>query len=272
MTKQKSAVYVWDFTGKAEGVSVDQMKKFFKEHCKKWAFSIEKGEKTGYEHYQCRVSFKSKTRSPPMAPCHGKWTPTHEDNIENEFYVLKEDTRLAGPWTDRDKEVYIPRQYRGKENTLFPWQQTIWDQLDSFDERKINVVVDPIGCQGKSVLCSLAMLHKNGYWIPSENDGLKLIQSVCDMLMANEDHQPGPMFVDLPRAMDQRELLGMYRAVEQIKAGRVYELRNKFAMWWFDSPQIWVFCNTVPILSALTEDRWTFWKILPDKTLIRVFA
>ena len=40
------------------------------------------------------------------------------------FYQMKEATRIEGPWTDEDKEIYIPRQFRIIK--FYPWQQAVY--------------------------------------------------------------------------------------------------------------------------------------------------
>lgn len=266
-----SACCVWDFTIGEKYVDKEALITTLKKHCKKWSFQLEQGEESGYTHYQGRISLKMKKRKPELIKAfeikEASYRPTSNENKDNDFYAVKEDTRIAGPWTDKDQEIYIPRQYRGIKEKFYPWQQDIWDRLEDFEPRIINIVYDPVGGKGKSTLRSLAMLLKNGYRLPSENDGLKCIQSMCDMLIAKQDRTPGPIFVDLPRAMDQRELHGMYRALEQIKDGHVYELRHRYQEWWFDSPQIWVFCNTMPEGAYLSKDRWKVWTIEEDLSL-----
>lgn len=69
------------------------------------------------------------------------------------------------------------------------------------------------------------------------------------------------MFFDMPRAMPKQALHGLYTAIEQIKKGKVYDLRYHYKDWWFDSPQIWVFSNTMPDRSLLSADRWKVWTV-----------
>jgi len=272
-SRNMNACCVYDFTDwNLDNEEI--IRTWLKKYAKAWTFQEEPGDKTGRLHYQGRFSLKLKKREGELAalarkewPLDGKFTITSNENKSNTFYVTKEG-RTRGPWTDKDVEKYVPRQFRNLENKLYPWQQYIWDTAGNFDPRKINVIIDKLGCQGKSTIRSLIMLHKNGYRVPSENDGLKCIQSVCDMLTARQDHQPGPMFIDLPRAMEQKELYGLYRAIETIKDGHVYELRNRYSEWWFDSPQIWVFTNTEPPRNALTGDRWIVWTIGTNRDLI----
>lgn len=270
-THVENACCVWDITIPEKDTSINELRSIFKKMCKKWGFQLEAGDKTGYRHYQCRISLKVKQREGAAKDTIGirsaHFTPTSSANQGNLFYVFKEDTRIDGPWCDTDVELYIPRQYRGLVDRFYPWQKTVWDQFDTFDPRRINVVFDPIGDQGKSTLAALAELLKNGYDLPPENDGLKLIQSTCNMLMAKEDRTPGPIFIDLPRSMDQTQLFGLYKAIEQIKKGKVYDMRNHYKQWWYDSPQVWVFCNTMPETGYVSRDRWKFFTITKDKAL-----
>lgn len=260
---------IFQFRHSADIKSVNEIKEWCRKWGKAWVFQKEKGD-TGYIHYQGRISLIKK-RTIAAAKNIMKedgFLPQYFEPESNNckagteaFYVTKHDTRIEGPWSDQDKIIYVPRQYRGLLEKLYPWQQKIWDQFDEFDDRYINIVYDPIGKRGKSTLRSLAMLYKNGYRIPPENDGLKVIQSVCNMLMGKQDHQPGPLFLDLPRSMNQDELYGLYKSIEMIKDGPVYDLRNHYKEWWYDSPQIWVFCNTLPKKSYVSADRWVLWTI-----------
>lgn len=198
----------------------------------------------------------------------GHYSPTATANAGSLFYVTKEGTRVDGPWTDQDPEVYIPRQYRGIMDNLRPWQQQIWDGRKTFQDRIVNVVYDPDGNNGKSTLAALFELHDAGIDMPPCNDGEKLIQSLCNILMKTNCRDPKALFIDLPRSMDQTKLFGMYVAIEQIKKGKVYDFRYKYDKWWFDAPQIWVFCNAEPHRGYVSRDRWKFWRISSESKLV----
>ena len=55
-------MYTYDFTLGCEFCDVETLKKLLSEHCKKWVFQKEQDEKTGYLHFQGRVSLKEKKR------------------------------------------------------------------------------------------------------------------------------------------------------------------------------------------------------------------
>jgi hypothetical protein len=265
-------IAVWDWTlpkgdRENEGVqqTVDQL-------FKKYTYQLEEGKETGYVHYQGRGSLHKKRRFDELkkiataagwGDCH--FTPSSKESQKGDcFYTVKLDTRIDGPWTDKDKQeaAYIPWQYQGLDQTLRPWQQAVWETADVRDARTINLIFDELGNNGKSTIASLMDLHKRGLDLPPMNDAEKLIQSVADILIARQERNPKVMFVDMPRAMDKKRLGGMYTAIEQIKKGKVYDTRYAYKEWWFDSPQIWVFTNIEPDLSFLSRDRWKLWTIV----------
>jgi hypothetical protein len=270
-------IAVWDWTLPAGDRTDDEVLDTAKKLFKKYAFQLEQGD-SGYLHYQGRGSLQKKRRFTELKAladkigwndCH--WSPSSTASQKGDcFYPTKEDTRVRGPWTDKDQPaMYVPRQYRDLEKKLHPWQQTVWDSADTFDARSINLIYDAEGGKGKSTLASLMDLHRKGIDLPPMNDAEKLIQSVADILMARELRTPGVVFVDLPRAMDKKRLGGLYTAIEQIKKGKVYDIRYTYKEWWFDSPQIWVFTNIEPDLTLLSRDRWKIWTI-EDMDLVPV--
>lgn len=277
------AKYVYDFTLSADKFDGNHLilKDFLKSFCKKWGFQreISKGD---YDHYQGRISLLEKLRITQVIQIfHDKKIMANISNTSSASakasmfynYVTKEDTRIEGPWTDKNSIIkYIPRQFRNKENTLLPWQQTVSDMFeyfkgDGFCDRKINVIYDKQGNNGKSTLAHLMRLHLNGVVLPSVNDGEKLCQSCCDIMMGKEIRTSVPVFIDLPRAMDKSRLYGIYSAVETILSGYVYDVRHKYRDWDFDTPFVWVCTNMEPDDSMLSKDRWNVW-VIKNKQLI----
>lgn len=276
MSTNQLAVYDWTLSAK-EGAEDERdsadVRKAIKTLFKKWAFQKERGD-SGYVHYQGRGSLFKKRRPQEVKKLFEEvgygdvhLSPSSNNSQQGElFYVIKADTRIEGPWTDKDQEeVYVPRQYRGLKDNLRPWQQEVWDSADKFDPRSIHLIYDPDGNNGKSTIASLMDLYRRGIDLPPMNDAEKLIQSVADIFIARELREPKVVFVDLPRAMDKKRLGGLYTAIEQIKKGKVYDLRYHYKEWWFDSPQMWVFTNLEPDLSMLSRDRWVLHTIEDQK-------
>lgn len=245
---------------------------------KQWVFQLEKCPTSGRLHYQGRMSLIKKKRkgelitllaASPLRGLHVMETVTA--NVTGFDYQMKMDTRVEGPWDDKSwkEPAYIPRQYRGLIDRVWPWQRQVLDSRQNFDDRLVNMVVDVRGCNGKSTVAALGDLHYGGIDLPPVGDHKELLQCCCDILMAKQCRDPGLVFVDLPRSltMDVKRFSPFMTAIEQIKKGKVFEMRFHYKEWWFDSPQVWVFANHPPNLDYMSVDRWRFFTIDAFKNL-----
>lgn len=289
MTSKQCAV--WDLTIrriKLDGVEMppdfigNSLKKLFKF----FIFQAETGEEKGYRHYQFRGSLHKKTYKNPLLKMLCKAlnvdlkdaphvSPTAGDNTKNFDYVLKDQTREDDKsYRDSDFQQseltapdFVPIQYMGKNENLRPFQKRIFENTKC-DDRLINVIYDPKGKKGKTTTAMLALLFYGGFVAPPFNDSKELIQTVCNYAIDNNKRSVSPIFIDMPRAMKQSELYGLYQGIETIKSGYLYDARHHFKWYLIHSPQIWVFCNTIPDLSYLSPDRWKFWTINENYELI----
>lgn len=261
MVRQESPVCVWDFTLKCDNheTQLPELKSLFATHTKKWAFQLERGD-SGYVHYQGRVSLKQKVRKPQLLsliPGTFKWSITSNENRDNDFYAIKTDTRIDGPWTDKDEPPpYIPRQVRGI--TLRPWQQHIIDDADVWNTRHINIILDVMGGHGKSTIKTYTRSHQLGRFIPFVNDYKDLMRIVMDC------KKEKLYIIDIPRAIQKDKLYQFYAGLETLKDGYAYDDRYHFKDECFDCPNIWVFTNRLPDASLLSRDRWRIWTIEED--------
>lgn len=270
-----NAVHMYDFRISAEGLAPSTVIAQLKSLAKRYTFQLEKGNETGYLHYQGRFSLIKKHRKSELMkmfdlmPVPNYLAPTVNVTYYagDMFYVMKDETRMDGPWSEKIQEKYIPRQYRGMLERLYPYQQQIFDSAEEFDTRTINMIYCPHGNVGKSTIASVCELFANGIDLPPVNDAEKLIQSCCDICEGKGHRAPSPIFVDLPRAMNKDRLNGIYTAIEQIKKGKLFDLRYKYKEYWIDSPQIWVFSNIEPEIDMLSKDRWKLWQIV-NKNLV----
>ncbi|WP_445718333.1 hypothetical protein [Flavobacterium sp.] len=249
----------YDFRYNADGISSDMIKKWLKGIAKRYVFQQEVGD-SGYNHFQGRLSLVKKRRkhealklfeNPP-----NYFEPT--TNIEyysgDAFYQTKIDTRVDGPWTDKDEVIYIPRQVR-EMGGLRPFQQVIVDDVNVWDKRTINLVYCQEGNKGKSCLVSYMRANKLGRALPPVNDYKDLLRMVCDLPTSKL------YLFDMPRAMNKDKMFQFYSAVETIKDGYAYDDRYSFKEKVFDCPNIWIFCNVLPDLGLLSMDRWKIWDI-----------
>lgn len=256
-----NAVYVFDFTiAHEDGTTPDTIKTWCKDIAKKWGFQLERGEDSGYQHYQGRLKLHTKLRLKQFAkqlPGKGHLSITSDGNKSGPAfysYVTKDATRVSGPWTDKDEELYIPRQIREIES-LRQWQQSIVDGLGKWEPRFINVLVDRRGNIGKSVLVGYCRAHGLARKLSYCNDFKDIMRMVCDMPTATA------YFIDMPRAVNKDRLFQLYAAIEEIKNGFAWDDRYHYREKNFDSPVIWVFTNTPPDLNLCSRDRWKIWTV-----------
>jgi len=248
---QRSNICVWDVTIPADRVdNIEILKDKFKIYCKKWVFQKETGI-SGYEHYQGRVSLKVKSRKGPVLGYGEHYSPTSNENEDNDFYCVKEDTRTAGPWSDKD--LYIPKQVRNI--SLYPWQVQILEDAHTWDTRTINCIICPKGNIGKSTLSTYAGARGLARSLP-------MMESYKDYMRMVMDTPKSKLYlVDFPRSMNRVACASFWSAIETIKNGYAYDDRYGFREEYFDCPNIWVFMNTTPDENFLSKDRWKFWEV-----------
>jgi len=146
MIQKMSQVAVYDFTISAVKEEALAVMCELNKIAKKWVFQFERSER-GYEHFQGRLSLIKKKRINELIKlCDSEETPllnkahfsiTSSNGVDTgDFYCMKLDTRVAGPWKNTDQSVkdavdppYIPRQVR-EITHLYPWQQSVRNQLD----------------------------------------------------------------------------------------------------------------------------------------------
>lgn len=267
---------VFDFRANRDYYTKDDLIKWCQANCKKWAFQLEEGdeikpgEEHGYIHWQGRISLMKKRQRHivlKMFTINGKQPnylePTSEKASQGPFfYVMKEDTRLEGPYTDAygsSDNTFIPAHL--KNIKLYQWQQYIIDSKQQRNSRKINLIYDVQGNIGKSTVASIGELIHGGIDVPPLNDFKELVALLCNICMDQNIRDPGLIFIDMPRAQRKDQLYGLYSAIEQIKKGKLYDCRHHYKCWWIESPQVWVFSNTLPDLNFLSIDRWNIWTV-----------
>lgn len=265
MTSRDSACAVWDLTIPKDKITVEDLKHLLSQDCKKWAFQLERGSQSGYEHYQARISLEKKQRQHCVVELFKEISAhvsrTSNANMKNEFYVLKNDTRLDGPWTDRDKE--LPVQYRNPPEKWYVWQKQVLDIIEQKpDERRIYVIFDPIGKHGKSFLRGYLGCRNLVCSIPPLNDFKDIMRMICDRPTSKT------YMIDIPRGMDKKKMNNLIGAIEELKNGYAFDERYSFKEKWFDTPHIFIFTNVEFDKELLSADRWL--TIYPTKEYVDV--
>lgn len=235
----------------------EHLKKVLGKVAKKWCFQLEEGEETGLPHFQGRVSLHKKVRLADVIKLIlPEWKIHWEgerDEAASEFYVQKSETRIAGPWSDKDKPIYIPRQLRGL--TLKGWQLELQGKCREFDSRSIYFVIDPVGGIGKSTFTMYMGIHHGAIDVPptcSTSDDM--CQFVCGAL--GDRKEDIIIMLDVPRSITEKSWPKWISALETMKKGYMYDHRYRATVNRVDSPVVIVFSNELPPASALTGSRW----------------
>lgn len=249
----KNAVFIWDGTLSFDKCSDPQMvKDALKTHAKKWVFQQEAGGTTGYQHFQIKASLKTKTRLPKfLESCH--WSPSHDTTFS---YVTKEDTRIAGPWSDKDEPAYIPKAFRG-DIVLRAWQAKLIQDIkhDARPERTIHAVIDVSGDNGKSFLRNFLKFRHNWVVIPSTCHTAKELLQAALALVGERREVPG-FIIDIPRGTSKRHFFNLAQAIEAIKDGILVDERYAFREHVIEPAPVITFSNWNPPMESLSSDRW----------------
>lgn len=251
----------YDFRYNADDYTPADIKGFLNGIVKSFTFQKEVGD-TGYVHYQGRLRLIKKRRrnkalslfvTPP-----NYFMPTLNSEFYNgdAFYVQKADTRIEGPWTDKDEIKVLTDQLIWYKNQVRrPFQTTLRNLSQIFDMRSIHMIWDPSGNCGKSLLCE-----------DMEYDGLceeVPIYRLMDDIMQWVCSRPiKKCYVfDMPRGMKKDRLGDFYSGIEVIKNGVAFDKRYNAKKKRFSRPVIFVFTNVLPCLDLMSKDRWIIWKV-----------
>jgi len=266
---------VFDLTISENKNTKQQTETIFRKVCKKYTFQLEKGEKTGYMHFQCRVSFfKKKTLNAAKSLFFEAGlekfniTTSSTNSLKGEaFYCMKEDTRVEGPWSDKDEPPIVKTitVRRMDHQGLKEWQGDLLSKVMDenlqpiWDDRHIHLVYDPTGNIGKTAFCEYMHTYRYGSIIPPMYSMEDIVQfAMCRPISRT-------YIVDLPRAMDKRNLASMISGIEVLKSGQLYDKRYKGVFKWIERPNLIVFTNSIPNLEYLSPDRWKIWGIKDDQ-------
>jgi len=182
---------------------------------------------------------------------------------------------VDGPWTSEmnQSDDEEPADITKLKTTVFPWQKAIyeWSIEPGYEERTINVMVDPEGCSGKSK-CKryIKWMNKDATDCPPYEDFKDMTRFVFSMI--KERKTRNCFFIDIPRSFDPKDkkIRKMWGALETIKDGNLFEDRFCGKSKMITPPKIWVFTNGWPPLDVLSKDRWKFWGRNEKNELVRI--
>lgn len=239
----------------------EEIKGFLTGIAKSYVFQKEKGD-SGYVHYQGRLRLqKKRRRTTALALFKTKpnyFQPTVASEFLNgdAFYMIKEDTRIEGPWADTDEVKVLTRQLKWYfEQEERPFQKQLREESTIFDMRAIDLIWDVTGCCGKSLFSESLEYQGHSEEIPPFRLMDDIFQWVCSRPIK------ACYVVDMPRGMKKDKLGDFYSGIEVIKNGVAYDKRYNAKKVRFDRPRIYVFTNTLPCLDLMSKDRWNIWKV-----------
>mgnify|MGYP000490907857 CR=1 FL=1 len=229
----------------------------------KFIFQLERGEKTNRLHYQGQVKLDTKMRLQQFkaAVAHlipnAHLTPTSTDGSTNaEFYAMKAETKVEGPWADKD---YIFPDY----SDIAPpsgWQITARDLLLAPPlKRFIYWIWEDTGCTGKSDFTTWMELNHSCMGL-----GLSLAP---DNFYAVSEFPRRCYIFDIPRTLPKRfDWAEVYMSLEKIKDRNFLSTKYKPKKVLLPViPHVVVFSNQAPDLTTLSVDRWKIFKIINNE-------
>lgn len=264
MEEPQNQLVHWDITSFDTTVGVEAVTKFLNNYCNTWCFQLER-TKEGQPHYQMRIRLKNKLRKKKATELihqilpTAHLSPTSSFNMNNCFYVMKEDSKIDGPWKDTDPKfneggLYIQKKLR-TEPKWYPWQEKVIEMIEKEpDDRTVHVIIKR-GNVGGSTLAKYLHMHGKARRIPCMDNMKELMQCVLGAPAAPA------YFVDLPKGIDAYKLRGFFTGIEEIKNGYAYDPRHKWKENYYEPAHVFVFTNSMPDTSTLVIDRWKLWEI-----------
>jgi len=243
---------------------------------KQWCYQIERASRL---HYQGWFKLKEKKRLTPLAKeLQGLGLTGVHLSVEsmggNFSYCMKEDTRVDGPWMDKEKKKEAQKEKRAdkyqreeeKWEELRPFQIQIRDMIrEPIHKRHIHWVCDEAGNAGKTAfLVNLIQTEEDctyhGYGRAS------------DILSQVVKEGPYRTYLFNLTRSKQSDLgvQDLYQALESIKDGAVRAQKFDGGLMLFKIPHVFVMSNSMPDLKLLSMDRWRLWRIRPDYSMIHV--
>lgn len=238
-------LYRWVFTLPIES-QASQLSELLAGFCKEWYFQGEKGEETGYEHWQGCLSLIKKEYFcgvKNLLPGKAHIEPCR-DWFAAKNYSNKKETRIEGPYSHKTEFVdtleYI---------NMYGWQKDLIKELEEKpNDRKIIWFYDKIGMNGKTQLCKWLIVHRDAAYFDGGAKG--------DISYAYKGQKI--VLFNFPRT---KEGYVSYDSIESLKDGiffsKKYESRTKV----FNSPHVVVMANFKPELEKLSLDRWDLRKL-----------
>jgi hypothetical protein len=244
----------WDEAQQEEGRL--KLLAFLENKCHEWIFQKEKGDETGLVHFQCYIKMREKNHLQTMinkvqkaglAGGHVQICSTNGREALKE-YSMKDDTRIDGPWTSKQKAV----KRKACTVALCPWQEKMFKHFAEKEAgpRSIWWIYDETGNSGKDFLTQ-QLVECLGW--ESIAAGYKADMLNC--LVSGNPHAPG-FFINIPRSTGKYDFKELAGFVELAKALTITSLKYKSETIKRDKPAwILVTANQRPDKKWWSADR-----------------
>lgn len=234
-----------------------------------FVFQLEKGEKKKKLHYQGHLKFTDNTKVrlktfyndvKHFMPYVHASPSSRKGSKKAEFYCMKEEGRVKGPWCDDD---YVMPDYTDFKRPLRGWQVDAHKMIEGTpDERSVIWLWEHEGQSGKSVFKN-SLIFNDGF-IPL---GLNSHSNNAAIVNKTYDRAKG-YILDIPRTRGEGfKYEEIYQIIEQIK-DRVL-VNTKYEVDVITLPRrvhLIVLANEPPPdKHTLTLDRWRVYHIQDEK-------
>ncbi len=271
MVKSKSRIYRCHITiyrpEHPTQMEINKFKGWCNTFCKKWAFQHEMSKK-GMHHFQAVVSLHTKMMTSQVIELlsyqtgwptsHVHVSPSNERSRGSFMYVLKEKTRIAGPWASVSLKDLEPVKILDTDH-LFTWQKVCYNIcIGPSDDRTVHHFLNRAGGIGKTQFLKYMAFNcfKEVGILPSMGTANQILTSVVQLGARH------CFILDLPRsafhadprkrAVQQGEIM---HAIEKIKDGVIITaMYGKVQQLIINHPNVIIFSNER--LEGLTESRW----------------
>lgn len=222
---------------------------------KRYIVGIEKGH-NGLDHFQIRLSCSDNLFFEHMK----EWCEwAHVEKAESDsFEYERKEGRF---WTSEDTVEVLKCRFGPLGGPGRQWQSQILDVLKRQDVRTIDVILDPIGCRGKSHFTIALWERSQALVVPRYScTAEKLSAFVCSAYKGESI-----IIIDIPRA--NKPTTALYESMEEIKDGLVFDPRYSGRTRNVRGVKLLVFTNNPLDLKKLSHDRWNLHGITKDGTL-----
>lgn len=274
--------------------------------CKKIIFQLEANSESydRYFHVKCRY-FDETTQSnagqllmrvlnildmadaPTIRPMHYDGThgdETHDDETHDFAYVVR-GVPIYGPWNDYDfgesvEHMYTPYEHTGiSYDTFHPFQKSLYNMSNNVDHHAIDIIYDPLGGNGITMISTYLAQYDNCYIIPDCSNYQEILlnayrhaQYLKSQFGDRTDSRCRNIkafILDLSRGFNMEVNL-IIHAIETIKNGILIDHRFSYKIHRINPPRVFIFCNKNLELSFFLKYHINLWTI-ENKNLIPLY-